>query len=93
MFQPASPKPSTLLYRPKRSLMKHSLFMSSLIRLSHNTSLSTSSKLVGSLDGISVVVRRYYNASRISSWPKTRIFQVSLQGSSLMRSYRVENWG
>ena len=42
---------------------------------------------------LSVGVRRSSPTSRLSSWTKMRIFQVSLQGASLLRSYIVANVG
>ena len=83
----------TLFSRPKRSLVHHSLYMSSLMSLSHTTSLFTSSKLVGIRDGFLVGVRRSSPAYRLSSCPKIRIFQVSLQVSSLVCSSRVADMG
>ena len=77
----------------KSSSVENILDMYSLIRLAPITSFSTSSKLVGIWNGLSVGVRRSYPASRISSWPKIRILQVSPQGASLLRSYRVTNIG
>ena len=49
--------------------------------------------LVGIWDGILVEVRRSSPASRLLYWPKIRIFQVSPQGESLVRSSRVANLG
>ena len=51
------------------------------------------SKLVGIWDGLLVRVRRYSTSSRILSWIKIRIFQVSPQGASLMRSSRAKKLG
>ena len=80
---------SSLLSRPKSSSVDHSLVMSSLLRLYPNVSFSTSSKLVGKYNGLLIRVRRSFPASRLLSWPKIRIFQVSPQGTSLVRSSRV----
>ena len=67
--------------------------MSSLLILSPTSYLSTSSKLEGVCDGLSVGVRGSFPASRISSWPKIQIFHVSTQLASLVHSSRVENVG
>ena len=76
---------------PIRSLVEHSLDMSVPVRSYHIASFSASSKLVGILDGLLVGFRRYSPASRLLSWPKIRIFQVTPQGASLVRSSRVAN--
>ena len=65
---------SSLLSCPKRSLINRHLAMSSLLSLDPTASLSTSSKLVGIWDGLLVGFRRYYPASRLSSWPKSIFF-------------------
>ena len=83
----------SLLSRPKRSLVDHRLVMYSLIILCPTVYLFTSSKLVGIGDGLSVRVSRSYLTSRLLSWTKIRVFQVSPQGSSLVRSSMVVNYG
>ena len=67
---------SSLFSSPMRYSIYHSLDMSSLVSSAPITSLSTSSRLVRILDGLSVGVRIYYPASRLLSWPKIRIFRV-----------------
>ena len=83
---------SSLFSHPKSSSIDHSLAMSYLVSLALTTSLSTSSNLMGSWGGISVVVWRFYLASRLSYCPTIIIFLVSPQDSSLMRSSMVTNW-
>ena len=75
--------------RPKRSSVDYSLAISSLVSSTYTTSLSTSSKLVGSWYGILVRNRSSSPASSLSSWPKIRIFCVSPHGAFLMCSSRV----
>ena len=65
--------------------------MSSLLNLDPSAYFPTSSNLVGIWDGLSVGVRRSYPTSRLLSWPQIRIFQVSPQGDSSVRSSRVTN--
>ena len=84
---------TSLLSRHKRSSVDHRLSTSSLVSSDPTASLSTSSKLVGIWYGLSVRVRRSSLASRILPWPQIRILQVSPQGSSLVRSSRVEDLG
>ena len=84
---------SSLSSRPKRSSVDHSLDMSSLVISAPIAYVSASSKLVGIGYGILVGVRRSSYASSISPWTKIRVFQVSLQRSSLVRSYIVANMG
>ena len=91
MVQPVVPTTISLSSCPKRSSVYHSLSMSSLVISAPTAYLSTTSKLVGIWYGISVVVSRSSPASRLSSWHKIRIFQVSPRGASLVRSSRVEN--
>ena len=75
------------------SLVDHILAIYSPVRSDPTTSLCPSSKLVGSCYGLLGRFSRSYHASRISSWPKIRIFQVSPQGGSLIRSSTVMNRG
>ena len=82
---------SSFLSRPKKSLVDHSLSMSFLFILDPTASLSTSSKLVGIGDGIFFGVMSSSPASSILPWPKIRIFRVSPQEDSFMRSSRVVN--
>ena len=82
-----------LLSHTKRSSVDHILSISSLLVWDPITSFSASSKLLGSCDGLSVRVRRYFPASGISSWPKIHIVQVYPPESSLERSSRVEKYG
>ena len=81
----------SLSYHPNRSLVDHNLDISSPMILAPTTSLCTPSKLVGSYYRISVVVRRFYLASKVSSWPQIGIFQVYPQGEYLMLSSRLES--
>ena len=53
----------------------------------------TSSRLMGGLDLLSVVVRRYSPASRHWSFARIIIFHVSPHGDSLVHSYKVVNIG
>ena len=84
---------SSLLYCPKRSSVDHSLVMFYLKRSDPAASFPTSSKLVDICDELLVRVGRYSPASRLSSWPKIQIFQVSPQGVCLVSSYIVANMG
>ena len=76
---------------PKRSSVNHSLVMYSPMSLATTTSISNSSKLVGCCYGLLVVVSRSFPASRLSSCPIIRIFQVSPQEDSLVCSSMVSN--
>ena len=67
----------SLLFHPKRSVVDHRLAIYSLISLSSTASFPNSSKLVVIWDGLLVEVRRSSPTSRLRSWPKPRIFQVS----------------
>ena len=78
---------------PKRSSVEHSLAISSLVSLAPTVYLSNYYKLVWIWDGLSVRVMRSSPASRLLSWPKIRVFHVSPQRASLVRSSRVANMG
>ena len=79
----------SLLSCPKSSSVDHGFSMSSLVISSSTKNISTSSKLLVNWYGLSVRVRSSSPASGLLSWPKFRVFQVSPQGFSLMRSYIV----
>ena len=84
---------SSLSSRPQRSSVDHSLAMSSLVISAPTTYFSTSSTVVDMWGGLTVGVRRFYPAFRLSSWPKIRVFQVSPQGALLVHYSRVKNMG
>ena len=60
----------SLLYHPKGSLVYHILDMSSLVIFYTNIYLSTSSKLLGSWDGLSFIFKIYSPVSRFFYWTK-----------------------
>ena len=64
---------SSLSSRHRRSSVEHRLAMSSLVSSDPITYFSTSSRLVGILDGLLVGVRNYSTAYRLLYWPKMRI--------------------
>ena len=73
MVQPVVKNRISLLSRTKRSSVDHSLAMSSLVSSAPTTYFFISSRLLGGWDGLLVVVRRYYPASRFFSYPQIRI--------------------
>ena len=93
MVQSMVPNQDLPIVPLKRSLIDHSLAMSSFMSSSPTPSFSTLSKLLGSWDRLLVGVRRSSTDYRILSWTKTRIFHVSPQEASLTSYSRVENMG
>ena len=91
MVKPVVPNQDILSSRPRRSSVDHILAISYLVSSAPIAYLYTSSRLVGILDGLLVRIKRSSPTSRLLSWPKIWVFQVSSQGSSLVRSSRVEN--